>query len=216
LQKNIRHHRNATVTNIIEKQGILTHVALSDGSVLPTDIFVYAIGGHPNTKLAQDAGLILHSNGILVDDYMCTSDADIYAAGDCTTLKDRITGTLVNSEKWNDAREQGKIAAHAMTGITVEPYEGAVIGNIATFFDTCFAISGPLTNPEGHTIAEYTQDGAYYKFLLKEGKLKGYFAFNISRAKMFVLRKALIAQEVIDPQDLVNSSFIRDIINIFI
>lgn len=59
-----------------------TMVTLSDGSVIKTDVIVSAVGLRPNTRLASHAGLDT-GQGIVVNEYLQTSSADIYALGDC-------------------------------------------------------------------------------------------------------------------------------------
>ena len=59
-------------------------VKLSNGEVLPVDLVILAIGAKPKTKIAEEAGLYIgRGGGIWVDEYMRTSDPDIFAIGDC-------------------------------------------------------------------------------------------------------------------------------------
>ncbi|MBN2057775.1 MAG: FAD-dependent oxidoreductase [Candidatus Saganbacteria bacterium] len=67
-------------------------VLLSDGSELPVDLVVLGIGALPNVKLAKDAGLDMgRGKGIWTDEYMRTSDPDIFAVGDCAGKRDFFT-----------------------------------------------------------------------------------------------------------------------------
>jgi NADPH-dependent 2,4-dienoyl-CoA reductase/sulfur reductase-like enzyme len=67
-------------------------VRLSDGREMPVDCIILGVGGIPNTKLAIDAGLDLgRGKGIWVDEYMRTSDPDIFAVGDCAGKRDFYT-----------------------------------------------------------------------------------------------------------------------------
>lgn len=69
-------------------------VVLSNGQVLKADMVVLGIGADPNTILAQKIGLDFDAKlGIKVDEYMCTSDPDIFACGDCCTKFSAIDGT---------------------------------------------------------------------------------------------------------------------------
>src|SRR3546814_15818487 len=60
----------------------VTGVRLGDGTELPADLVVMAVGIRPNAMLAKDAGLEA-ARGVLVDDTMRTSDPDIFAVGEC-------------------------------------------------------------------------------------------------------------------------------------
>jgi apoptosis-inducing factor 3 len=77
---------------------------------------VLGVGVLPRTKLAQDAGLAVE-NGIVVDDALRSSAADIYAAGDIARYPDAISGERVRIEHWALAERQGQAVARAMLGI---------------------------------------------------------------------------------------------------
>ncbi len=69
-------------------------VALSDGKTIKADMVIMGIGAVPNTALAEKSGLEVDpARGIKVDEYMCTSDPNIFACGDCCTKFSAIDGT---------------------------------------------------------------------------------------------------------------------------
>ena len=79
--------RTNTGVKTIEKQGNALTVTFTDGSKAQTGAVVLALGVAPETALAKAAGLKIAKNGgIAVDDRMCTSDPDIFAAGDAVTI----------------------------------------------------------------------------------------------------------------------------------
>ena len=79
--------RTNTGVKTIEKQGNALTVTFTDGSEAQTGAVVLALGVAPETALAKAAGLkIAENGGIAVDDRMCTSDPDIFAAGDAVTV----------------------------------------------------------------------------------------------------------------------------------
>ena len=79
--------RTNTGVKTIEKQENALIVTFTDGSVAQTGAVVLALGVAPETTLAKAAGLkIAENGGIAVDDRMCTSDPDIFAAGDAVTV----------------------------------------------------------------------------------------------------------------------------------
>jgi len=111
------------VVAFLGEQGKLTGVKLSNGTELPCDLAVVAIGVKPNTVLAREAGLAVgKTGGIVVNEYMQTSDPNIYAAGDCVETIHRITGAAVHAPYGDLANLQGRVAG-----------ENAVLGNRATF-----------------------------------------------------------------------------------
>jgi 3-phenylpropionate/trans-cinnamate dioxygenase ferredoxin reductase component len=95
-------------------------VHLKDGRVLPADTIIAGIGASPDIALAQDAGLAL-DNGIACDQHMRTSDADIFAAGDCASfIHTKLNNRRIRLEAWRSAQEQAATAAENMLGGTKE------------------------------------------------------------------------------------------------
>jgi nitrite reductase (NADH) large subunit len=68
-------------------------VGLADGSVLPADLVVVAVGVRPNIELASAAGLPC-ARGVLVDDTMLTNDPAIYAIGECVEHRGKTFGLV--------------------------------------------------------------------------------------------------------------------------
>ena len=90
-------------------------VVLGDGTRLPADAVVAAVGIRPNVELAQRAGLAV-DNGILVDASLRSSDPDVYAAGDVANREHPLLGHRVRVEHWANALDGGPVAARAMLG----------------------------------------------------------------------------------------------------
>jgi 3-phenylpropionate/trans-cinnamate dioxygenase ferredoxin reductase subunit len=84
------------------------------GRTHAADLVLVGIGVLPNVELAEEAGLPCE-DGIVVDDFACTSDPAIFAAGDCTRHTGR-DGAPVRLESVQNAIDQAKHAALAMTG----------------------------------------------------------------------------------------------------
>jgi 3-phenylpropionate/trans-cinnamate dioxygenase ferredoxin reductase subunit len=85
-------------------------VVCADGSTHEADLLVVGVGAVANTELASAAGLHC-DNGIVVDEYCRTSDAAIYAAGDCTNHPSVRFEMRVRLESVDNAFEQAKTAA---------------------------------------------------------------------------------------------------------
>ncbi|HEX5358407.1 MAG TPA: FAD-dependent oxidoreductase, partial [Candidatus Nitrosotalea sp.] len=81
IQKGVKIMKNTTPTEIVGKEGKVSGIKLQSGQIILTDFIVIGIGIIPNTELAKDAGLEV-DNGIVVNQYLQTSDQDIYAASD--------------------------------------------------------------------------------------------------------------------------------------
>jgi NAD(P)H-nitrite reductase large subunit len=81
------------VAEFLGEDGKLTGVKLQNGAELPCELAVVAIGVKPNVRLAKEAGLkIGETEGIEVNKYMQTSDADVYAVDDCGARSRRECG----------------------------------------------------------------------------------------------------------------------------
>jgi apoptosis-inducing factor 3 len=90
-----------------------TEVVLDDGSRVPAELVVMGVGVRPRTKLAEAAGLKV-DNGVVVDDHLRTSAADVYAAGDIARYP--YDGSLVRIEHFALAVRQGQAVARTMLG----------------------------------------------------------------------------------------------------
>lgn len=90
-------------------------VQLEDGTRIDADLVVVGVGAMPNTELAQAAGLSV-DNGIVVDQHLCSSDPDIYAAGDVANAFHPLLGQHIRIEHWFNARSQPTVAARSMLG----------------------------------------------------------------------------------------------------
>lgn len=119
-----------------------TTVELTSGRLLKADMIVLGIGVKPEAALAANAGLKLgKTGGILVDEYMRTSDPDIYAVGDAVEVKDFVSGSPSLIPLAGPANKQGRIAANNIYGFE-EKYTGTQGTSIVKVFDITVAITG--------------------------------------------------------------------------
>jgi 3-phenylpropionate/trans-cinnamate dioxygenase ferredoxin reductase subunit len=95
--------------------GHVSGVRLSDGTEVPADLVLVGVGISPRAELAQQAGLDV-SNGVDTDEHLRTSDADVFAAGDVANAWHPVLKQRIRVEHWENARQEGKVAAEAMLG----------------------------------------------------------------------------------------------------
>lgn len=131
------------VAAFLGENGRLTGVKLQNGTELPCELAVIAIGVIPNVKLAREAGLqIGETGGILVDSFMQTSDPDIYAIGDCVEVGNLITGKKVLAPLGDLANLQGRVAGeNAILGNSVR-FPGTIQTGICKVFDYAAGSTG--------------------------------------------------------------------------
>ena len=124
------------VASFLGENGILTAVKLQDGTEIPCDLAVVAIGVIPNTKLAKEAGLTQgNTGGIVVDEFMQTSDPDIYAVGDCIQIPNLITHQPVHAPYGDLANLQGRVAGQNVISGNVAKFPGTIQTGICKVFD---------------------------------------------------------------------------------
>ncbi|MGG3470477.1 CoA-disulfide reductase [Neobacillus pocheonensis] len=117
-------------------------VILSDGTEIKTDMTILSIGVRPENELAKAAGLELgERGGIVVNEFLQTSNPDIYAVGDAVEVIDYISGTKAMIPLAGPANRQGRIAANNIMG-KKEKYQGTLGTSIAKVFDLTVAATG--------------------------------------------------------------------------
>jgi CoA-disulfide reductase len=117
-------------------------VILSDGTEIETDMTILSIGVRPENELAKAAGLELgERGGIIVNEYLQTSNEDIYAVGDAVEVVDYISGTKAMIPLAGPANRQGRIAANNLMD-KKEKYQGTMGTSIAKVFNLTVAATG--------------------------------------------------------------------------
>lgn len=118
-------------------------VLLTTGAVLDADIVILSIGVRPDTKLAVNAGLkIGDAKGIQVNEYLQTSDPDIYAVGDAIEFKNPITHQSMVTYLAGPANKQGRICANNIVLGNVQQYNGSINTAIVKVFDMTVGTAG--------------------------------------------------------------------------
>jgi 3-phenylpropionate/trans-cinnamate dioxygenase ferredoxin reductase subunit len=112
---------NTQVMHLLGEAGAVTAVEAVDGSILPADLVVIGIGVIPNVDLAATCDLAVE-NGIVVDEFLGTSDPRISAIGDVAAHPNRYSGgARVRLESVQNACDQGRCVAARISG-RPEPY----------------------------------------------------------------------------------------------
>jgi NAD(P)H-nitrite reductase len=139
--------------------GSVTHVVLTDGTEVPADLVLIGVGALPNVEEAQAAGLAVDPEigGIVTDEYLNTSDPDIFAAGDCAAFWSPLLQRRIRVEHWANALNGGPAAALAMLG-RPSPYDP-----VPYFYSDQYTTS-PLIGME---YAGYVVPGGYDRLVFR-------------------------------------------------
>ena len=160
----------------IEERGSEYSLKLKSGRGLTVDHVVAGIGIIPNTSLAEAAGIAV-DNGIVVDEYLQTNQADIFAAGDVASIFNPVLDIRMRVEHEDNALSSGLAAGRNMAG-KAAPYD-----HISAFYSDMFELGyeavGEL-NPKLETFSDWTdpyQKGVVY--YLDQGRVRGILLWNI-------------------------------------
>ena len=172
LQKNLESYGiefklNTTVTQIDGKNEVEI-VKFSDGSVVESNIVVFATGIIPNKNLAIEAGIEVNK-GIVVNDFLQTSDENIFAIGECVEHKGNTYGLVA------PLYEQAKVLAKYLAQVKTEGYNGSTLS-------TRLKISGVDLFSAGDYLGDETTEdlilldekvGIYKKLVIYNNKIIG-------------------------------------------
>ena len=201
-------HRDHGVTLLLgsgveafEGDEAVRRVRTDDGRSLDCDYVVVGIGAVPDARLAQGAGLTV-DDGIVVDERLCTSAPDVYAAGDVASAWHPFYGRHVRVEHWSNALNQGPAAARAMLGETVS-YE-----RIPYFFsdqyDVGMEYSGLATDWDQVVFRGDPASREFVAFWLREQRVVAGMNVNVWDVNEHVQalirsRRAVATAELVDP-----------------
>ena len=162
----------------IGSNGKVTGVRLQSGEIIPADFVVIGIGINPNVELAKNAGLQV-DNGIIVNEYMQTSNPDIYAVSDVARFYSPVFGRHMRLEHYDLAVKQGRLAGENMTRKT-KPFEDLPYF-FSFMFDVRIEVYGDMSKYDTViTRGIPIENGNFTKFYLDSG---------IVNAVMMVTRK---------------------------
>lgn len=203
-QKGVDVCPNATVSGL-ERQDDELLVKVKGGKEVPVDGVVAGLGIMPSYELAQNAGLDV-KNGILVDEYLRTSQPDIYAAGDVAEFYNPALGKKTRVEHEDNANTMGQTAGINMAA-SLKHGEMQLYHHLPFFYSDLFDLGyeavGEL-NSQLEMVADWKepfQKGVVY--YLQNQRVRGVLLWNVWN--QVPAARELIAEEgPIQPRDLIN------------
>ena len=171
-------------------------VRLTDGAFIPADLAVAGIGVIPNVDLARESGLTI-GNGIQVDEFLRTTDSDIYAIGDCADHPNVFAGSRVRLESVQNAIDQAKCVARGIVG------KAAAYNDVPWFwtdqYDVKFQMVGLSGGHDQEVLRGRMQDAKFSLFYFKAGRLVAVDSVN-RFADHAGARKLLAAHAPLTPE----------------
>ena len=155
-----------TVTGLVgDERGQVREVTLGDGSSVPAELVVCAIGVAPNTAWLSGSGVTLHERdgGVVCDELLGVGIPGIYAAGDVAHVPHPlIDGALLRMEHWTNASEQGAQAARN----ALNPAEAQPVSSVPYFWSDWYGSRIQFVGvPEADEIRIISEEKGEDKFL---------------------------------------------------
>jgi nitrite reductase (NADH) large subunit len=186
-----------------------------DGSSIPAELVVMAVGIRPNIEPARTAGLYCE-RGIVVDDTLQTFDPSIYAVGECAQHKDMIYGLVA------PLYDQAKVCASHLAGHGVRAYYGSLLSTRLKVTGIDMFSAGNFNSGQDCEVlsCEDPAAGVYRKLVLKDGRVQGvilygdvrdsgwYFEFIQSGVQVGHMREQMVfgKQFLASPQPAANGT----------
>jgi len=186
------------VTEEILGNGTVSGIRLKGGETLDADIVLIQAGIQPTIDIAKDANLDTNK-GIIVNEFLETSEKDIYAVGDCIEYKNQIWGIIPA------CMEQSKIVAASVIGLKSVGYNGTTPKNTLKIVGLELTSIGIIDPPKEEGGAweilkkADKKDCCYQKLVVKGNKLKGAILFGDNKAISYVYNKM---EEDVDTEEL--------------
>jgi len=154
--------------------GSVRSATLSNGQEVPCDLVVAGIGVAPATATFEHALRV--DNGIVVNEFLETETAGVYAAGDVANYPDRIFGKRRRVEHWDNAVSQGQHWARAVTGDR-QPFVH-VPYFFSDVFDLSYELWGDSNGADEVAIRGNARTSSFSAWWLKDSRIVAAFVMN--------------------------------------
>ncbi len=150
-------------------EGRVAAVKFKDGTEVPADLVVMAVGIRPNTALAEKMRLHVHRGIVVSDTLQTTTDARIYAVGECAAHRGIAYGLVA------PLFEQGKVLANHLAEFGIGRYQGSLTSTKLKVTGIDLFSAGDFQGGEGteEIVMSDPSGGVYKKLVLKDDKLVG-------------------------------------------
>lgn len=186
--KGIRFHLEEKTSEILEDKGKVTGIRLESGKVLQCDMVCIGVGIQPNIELAVASGLKVE-DGIVVNDFLQTTNNDVYAAGDVSNYFDSVFAKRKRVEHWGHAKFSGQCAGKNMAGDR-QKYEflSYVWSDI---FDIRLNFAGDESDYDEILTRGKIENQSFSLLYLKQNILTGGFTVNVKGAEFAIIKRLI-------------------------
>lgn len=149
--------------------GRVTAIRFKDGTEIPADLVVMAVGIRPNVELAERMRLHCHRGIVVTDTLQTVTDARIYAVGECAAHRGIAYGLVA------PLFEQAKVAANHLAQFGIGRYQGSLTSTKLKVTGIDLFSAGEFMGGEGteEIVLSDPFGGVYKKLVLKDDKLVG-------------------------------------------
>jgi len=159
--------RTSATLTAVEQAGGKRRLRFKDGSDLRADVVIMATGIRTNLEWLEGSGIRVN-RGVVVDDHLRSSVANVYAAGDVAEGRDLVTGAPEVHAIEPTAMEHGRVVGANMAGRDLA-YRGSLLMNIVDVCHLDVASFGGWDDPKAEVVASHRPDRQAYRKLLWHG-----------------------------------------------
>lgn len=173
-------------------------IVLENGKEISADLVILSIGIRSNSELAKEAGLSLNARGgVITDEFMQTSDPNIYAVGDIVEVEDFVLKTRTMVPLAGPANKQGRIVADNILGDKKVSYKGTQGTSVAKIFELTVAATGANEKALNREGKEYLKD--YRVTYIHPNSHAGYYpdAGTMSIKLLFDLKGKVLGAQIV-------------------
>jgi nitrite reductase (NADH) large subunit len=183
-------------THTILGDGKVEAVKLDDGTEIPADIVVMAVGIRPSTQLAKESGLAVN-RGILANDQLLTDDPNIFALGECVEHRSGIYGLVA------PLYEMGKVIADALQGKPAA-YTGSVMSTKLKVTGIDLYSGGDFADGQDREeiVLRDASRGNYRRLILKENRVIGIVMYGDTGDGPWFFDKLKKGEDISEQRDM--------------
>jgi 3-phenylpropionate/trans-cinnamate dioxygenase ferredoxin reductase subunit len=187
----------------VAPNGSMTEIHCANGDRLSADLVLVGIGGIPNAELASEAGIGCE-NGIMVDEFGVSDNADVLAAGDCTSHYNSLVKRNIRLESVQHAQDQAKSAGAAIAGARIS--YTAIPRFWSDQYDAKLQMVGLSEGHDRHIIRGSIADGKFSVFLFRAGRLVAIDSVN-RPGDQLIGRRLIASGAAITPDQAADLAF---------